>query len=110
MEKEQKSLDFSKFVFERVLCNHSDKKEIIILGHFNDKNQEDKAILRIEKQPFTEEDLISEEGALKYERQESFFNNDVYYKDRTFLSEKNSLVITQSIYPAEEKFILKYSE
>ena len=120
MEQDSKDIEtnpseyVSKFIYERTLNSFIDKKLIIMLGYIEGGDKNCKAIMKIEKQEFSESGVLklsSNENnyVLNFESSEQFFNNDIYYKYRTMFPEWNTVHI-EIIYPASEKLILKYSE
>lgn len=96
--------DLSNFVCLRVLSEYGQRKTICLEGNFTDR--EGKAVVWLEKTPFTEEivkQLSTEKSLLKRE-----FLNDIYGSYSCFADPNLNAIKTTVIYPATEKHILKF--
>jgi len=64
-----------------VLSNEVDEKKIYLLGHFKSKDKSVKGILKLEKQPFEELDLVSlGKDVSPILNEMYYFQNDIYGK------------------------------
>lgn len=98
------------FQFERILLNKTDTKQIYLLGHMKDKDENLKAILKLEKMPFEIKEVEQlKDSADHVLEEEEFFQNDVYRKHFLQLDKTFNRVQTDFIYPAPESIINKHS-
>lgn len=105
-DKHKTICDLSNFVFKRVLCDFGQRKTICVEGSFTDR--EGKAVIWLEKTPFSEEvvkQLSTNKSTLKKE-----FINDVYGSYACQIDPDLNALKTTIIYPATEQHINKFEE
>jgi len=101
-------LDFSQFVFERIINQDNNYKRISFCGSFKDR--EGKCIIALEKSGFNEKDNWEEIVNTVLETTKTH-DNDIYKKfNFLFQSSNTNTVRSQIIYPATEELIKKYSK
>lgn len=102
-----------KFVFERTLSSNSAQKLTICLGHLEGDSTDKKAILKIEKEEFSDSKILKQDEngvqSLNCQSSELFFENDIYTKYKCQFPECTNVNV-EMIYPASQKLIDKYSE
>ncbi|XP_014247893.1 m7GpppX diphosphatase [Cimex lectularius] len=104
--KQENIRDLSKFVFKRILSDFGQRKVISVEGTFSDRDG--KAILWLEKTPFSEENvksLLTENSVLK-----RLFINDIYGSYSCFADPTFNEIKTTVIHPATDQHIAKFLE
>eukprot|EP00111_Clytia_hemisphaerica_P000616 TCONS_00001773-protein len=89
----------------KILMNDVKAKKVHVLGKFKDSDEN--AIVSLSKTPFTEDSvksILSKETNLKKE-----FNNDIYGQFIAETSPSLNTLATNTIHPATEKHIMKYT-
>eukprot|EP00347_Sterkiella_histriomuscorum_P014998 403358702 len=117
------------FVFEKVLSNDVTNKQIYLLGHMkNGLDINDKALLKLEKLAFEEKDLQKlgrkvhstpacdgneeikdRESQELIEKDEHYFQNDIYNKMFIWMNKDISKIQCDFAYPAPQSQIDKYT-
>lgn len=62
---------------DRILSNNTNRKTVVLLGHFTE-SAEEQAIVVLEKKSFTEEELLDGRYIEKVVRIDEQFVNDIY--------------------------------
>ncbi|XP_014282220.1 m7GpppX diphosphatase [Halyomorpha halys] len=105
-DKHKSISDLSNFIFKRVLCDFGQRKTICVEGSFSDR--EGKAVIWLEKTPFSEE-LVKKLSTSKSILNKEFLN-DVYGSYSCQVDPDLNALKTTIIYPATEQHINKFEE
>ncbi|XP_063698404.1 m7GpppX diphosphatase [Culicoides brevitarsis] len=109
----QSDYDLSQFRGERLLSNNTDRKTVCVLGKFPQLSQEDQAIVILEKNAFTEEQILTADREKNFFQFISTLNkefiNDIYGNFTLLAKPEANTIKTTIIYPATAKHISKYT-
>ena len=74
-------VSFKDFVYERTLNNMQDQKLVYILGHLKDTDENNKVLIKLEKEAFKDSDLaFLIEVNDQISKEDMYFQNDIYRK------------------------------